>query len=522
MTLDKYSAVGDIPYVNAQLRPDKTAIIYNDKRIKWDEFNKRINRLANWFISHGIEKGDIVALLFYNGNEFLETLFALLKIGAVAVPLNFRQIPEEIKWTLDNSKCIAVIYSSRLANLIQSVKSQLYGVKLYICDGDNIPEDEYSYEKICFQGNCEEPSVVINPDDWAVVIFTGGTTGTPKGAIYSHYTLLNTFKLIGLNVEEITDNDIFLNQPPLFHGGGMLHVLSYLAHGACVYLFDSMDAEQILRGIEKEKVTDIFLVPPLIFFRLVEQNKTTNADLSSITAVIGAAGACSMPLVDALFEIFPNGKIYIGWGCTEISGGISNVICRDTLKKYPWRLNSVGQCRAPTILEIKIIDKSGNEVPVGEVGEAIVKSTTNFIGYLDQPELTAGKLKNGWVYTGDLMSKDKDGYFYFIDRMQNIIKSGGEKIYGTEVENALLTCPEVQEAAVIGSPDPIYSEIVCAVVKLHSGSKLTEDDLVQWCRQRISSYKKPKKIFFVDEFPRNESGKILKNVLKEKYSNQSR
>lgn len=510
--------VGDFPRINAKQFPDKVAIVTKNIRVTYREFNERINRLANNLTKLGIGKGDRVGNLFYNGHQILETFFALQKIGAVAVPLNFRVNPNELKWALDNTECRALVYSDRLAHLVAPVKQEFATVRQFISDGDNVPNGEFDLEKLCREGSTEEPDVEVKWEDWASFIFTGGTSGKPKAAIYTQRTY--TFAaLLLVHGYQWSHDIVYLNQPPLFHIGGMNTSLGVISVGGTVVLVDAVDPLEISRLIEREKVNTLCLMPPQTYLRIVEIPEIKNFDFGSVKLIMTSAGANTPCIVRKIHEVFPNASIRYGWGQTEVGGvGINHELSRQMVEHEPHKTLSVGKFRP--LVEIKLVDENGAEVPDGEVGEAIVRSPAIFAGYYNRPELNAEVLKDGWVHTGDLFKRDKDGMLYLVDRKKDMLKVGGENVFSQEVEDVIRSHPAVENCAIVGIPDPKWGESILAVVKLATGAAATDEELTMYCKDRLSSYKKPQRYVFVNEFPISHSGKIQKFALREMYGQQ--
>jgi acyl-CoA synthetase (AMP-forming)/AMP-acid ligase II len=511
-----YMNASDFLVQNANRYPHRTAVIYRGQQYTYEEINKSVNRLANSLTELGVTKGDRVAFLFNNSNQFYETFYATLKLGAVAVPLNFRMVSREVKWILDNSGAKVLIYSDAFSSIMDPVKNDLATVQKMVCSGKTAAANEFHFEDLCLRGGTEEPNVNVDIDDWCQIQYTGGTTGVPKGAILTHGCVIFASLASIIRFHLSDSSEVFVNQLPMFHIAGLQMMMFCLATAGTFVIIETFDPQEILRLIEQEKATFLFLMPPATYIRLLNTPDLERFDTSSVRTIGTAAGALSPSLVLRLFDTFPNAKLTYGWACTEAVGGINNIITRNMVESDPERLKSIGTPIPCT--NIRLVDDAGREVPQGEAGEVIVKGPQTMIGYLDQPELTAQAIRDGWIHTGDLLRKDTDGFYYFADRKKDMIKSGGENVFATEVEGIILSHPAVENCAVIGVPDPVFQEAVMAVVKVVEGKTVTENDIIEHCKKSLSSYKKPRRVAFVDSLPIGPGGKIQKFKLREQYS----
>lgn len=508
--------IADFLVRSAARYPDYTAIVYRDRRISYRELNARVNRLAHSLLDLGIQKGDRVGVLFCNSSEFVEIFYASVKIGAVVVPVNFRMVSREVKWIVDNSRCKALVYGEACAAQIEPVKKEFSTVEHLIYSGVNVPPGEHDFNHIARYGRDEEPRMNVQASDRAFIIYTGGTTGLPKGAVHTHrsfiYCCINT--LIRQHVSDPSESQIV--QVPMFHVAGLNLMNEIVAVGGKLVIVESFEPLEILKLIERERLTGILLIPPTTFVRLLDVPTIKDFDTTSVTRVHASAGLLSKQLMLRLFDTFPNGSIYYGYGQSESPVATSFWINRAMVENDVPALKSIGL--EHLLVEIRLVDEHGREVVVGEVGEAMIRGPQTLEGYFDQPELTAETIKDGWVSTGDLFRKDKDGFYYFVDRKKDMIKSGGENVFAQEVEEVILALSSVEACAVIGVPDDRFGEAVMAVVKLRQGFAANEEEITEQCKKYLASYKKPRRIAFVDHFPLNASGKIQKFKLREVYS----
>jgi len=512
--------IGDMLVLNANRYPNKTAILYQEQRFTYKELNERVNRLSHHLADLGVGKGDRVGFMLYNSNQFVEIFFAVVKLGAIAVPFNFRLVPREVKWTLDHIGCKVFVYGKRCAAQVDPIKKDVPNVAHFIYCGEEPPPGEHHFDTFTRQGDVSEPVAQVDPDDPAFLIFTGGTTGLPKAAVHTHHSSIADSTALNLRMKMWEQDEVNVTQIPMFHIGGLGLIRAFVLVGGMQVLIETFDPVEILRVIQQEKATCITLLPPATYIRLMDLPNIKDYDLSSVTGVGGSAGVLPKALMLRLLDTFPNGSLFYGWGSTEMgNGGTQNIITRAMVESDSERIRSVG--RQVPFLEARLVDENGNEVPVGEIGEAVVRGPSVMKEYYNQPELTAQVMKDGWFHTGDILRKDADGFYYFADRKKDMIKTGGENVFAPEVETVIMSHPAVELCAVIGIPDPVWSEIVMAVIKLRNGASVTEEEIVEHCKQHLSSYKKPKKIAFVEGFPQNDVGKILKFKLREQYALQA-
>ncbi len=502
---------------NANRYPEKAAVVYRDRRLTYRELNERVNRLAHHLMDLGVEKGDRVGFMFYNSNQFVESFFAALKIGAVAVPLNWRMVSREVKWILDKAKCKVFAYHKAFSQQVDPVKKEFSTVESLVCSGPNIPAGEYHFEVFTQEGMVDEPTVKVELKDPAFIMHTGGTTGVPKGAVHTHGNLV--FCCINSMIRGHVSNpdEVALMQIPMFHIAGITLMGMHIAVGGKCAMVETMDPQEILRLIDRERATWLSLLPPATYIRLLDVPDIKKYDTTSVTKLSSAVAAFPKTLMLKIFDTFPNASLLYGYGQTETANsGCLGWFTREMVEQDLDRIRSVG--REHPFAEIRLVDDEGRDVPLGETGEAIVRSQTNMVEYFEEPELTAETIKDGWLHSGDLLKKDADGFYYFMGRKKDMIKSGGENVFAQEVEGVILSHQAVENCAVIGIPDSQWGEIVMAVIKLRTGYSATEQEIQEHCKAYISSYKKPRKVVFVDEFPVSDAGKVQKFKLVEKYS----
>jgi acyl-CoA synthetase (AMP-forming)/AMP-acid ligase II len=513
--------LGEMMARNARKFPNKEALVYGKTRLTYKQLNARINQQANALLAMGVKKGSKVAILAFNCNQFMEAYFALGKIGGVAVPLNFRLHPEELKYIIQNSDAEAMIVGEAFVETARSIQQDIPQVKNYISISEEPVEGMLRFESWIAKSSKAEPFVLVDEDDPAFIMYTAGTTGRPKGAVITHRNEMVLWMLGAsyvLTEPGMTNLWSFraLGAPPIFHlaSFGFCQFMFFL--GATVVLpTEVFDPAYIMRTIQEERISALVLVPAMTNFMLLLPD-LDKYDTSSLQ-VWGSSGAI-LPIDTRrlIKKYFPNVKVFDLFGMTEMSALISGLLPSES----EGREDSVGKILP--FIEIRVVDDDDKDVPVGSVGEAIYRGPTVLKEYYKNPEATREAMRNGWFHSGDMVRQDKEGFIYIVDRKKDMIVSGGENIYPAEVETAILKHPKVQEVAVIGVWDKEWGESVKAVVVPKPGEELTEQEVIKFCKQHLASYKKPKSVDLVDELPRNAMGKVLKRVLREKYGKSVR
>lgn len=505
--------VGDWITKRSILSPNKTAIIFEERKIKYSELNERINRLANALINWGIKKGDRVAALLYNCPEFLEVYFALAKIGAIFVTLNFRLAGPEIQYMITDSESSFLIFDKHFSEMIESVCSNLsIDQKNYVSLGNSGQTWTTEYEKFIEESPAKEPGIKeeVRLEDPQMIMYTSGTTGIPKGALLSHQkTFYNTFNAV--LYFDITSKDIMLVTMPLFHSGGLnIASVPILYTGGTAVIQKSFDPKQALSLIEKHRITLAMMVPTMINFML-KQGSIDNYDLSSMKTLMVGGEPISLSLIKAYQDRNIPIRQVFGQTETSIQLWLSE---EDAIRK----IGSVGK---PVFhADVRVVDKSGKDVVLGEVGEIVLNGPTQMLGYWNDPKLTAETIKDGWLHTGDLATVDEEGFVYMVDREKDMYISGGENVYPAEIERVLGENPKILEVAIIGVPDKKWGEVGKALIVLKDEEKMTEEDVFEFLRGKLAKYKIPKYAEFTNEFPKTGSGKIRKTELREKYGHK--
>jgi O-succinylbenzoate-CoA ligase len=498
--------LGSILSQQANKYSNKALIVCDDQKICYGKLNERVNRLANALIALNIKKGDKVAALFYNSMEAVETFFALLKIGAVCVPLNYRLKGEEFKYIIDHSDSKALIFSGDFAAMLETISPDLKKVSIYITTDPAKGSGTLSFHELIRSHRPEEPERLVTLEDESVILYTSGTTGRPKGVMLTHgnqfFNTINYALAYGMN-----DQDIELALTPMFHSSTLGRVVTYIFSGCTFITSRKFDPSRALKTIEMEKVTSITQAPTM-YQAMMNLPEAGRFDTASVRRVVTGAAPMAVSTKKALKKLFPNAGLFDLYGLTEASPGVTIL----TPGRFFEKIESVG--RPMAFVEVKVVNEESKEVTKEEIGEIICRGPNVMKGYYKDPQGTAEALKNGWLHTGDVGRMDEDGFLYLIDRKKDLIISGGENIYPAEIERVLLEHPKILEAAVIGVPDSYWGERVKAFVVLKPGETLSKEEVIKFCGEHLGSYKKPREVAFIDRLPRNAANKVMKEKLK--------
>lgn len=496
--------------------PDRIAIISEDKRLSYGTFNERVNRLAHAMRRHGLKKGDRVALMFFNTHHFAELYFATIKLGGLLTPVNFRFVGEEIEYIANNSEASFFFFGKEFHQTIATIYQGLHTVKDFI-EVDAGKEDfAHDYETFLSLGEPDEPEMEIGENDPCQIMYTSGTTGKPKGAIITHRNILwNLVNTILGREDHVGEVSLIIG--PLYHTAGLNnHFTIQIALGGTSILVKKFEPEIVLKYIEKEKV-NVISGSPAMYNLLLQFPKLDHFDTRSITKCTAGSAILPQELKERLLQVFPKAKgVYDVYGCTEASPTITILNGKDSFRKH----GSVGP--PVPFLQARIVNEEGMPLPPNQVGELVCRGPNVMQGYYKNLEATKEAIKDGWLYTGDLATVDEEGYFYIVDRKKDMIVSGGENIYPREIEEVLFRHPAIDDVAVVGIPDPIWGEAVKAFIVLNEEKIIDEQEVIDFCKSHLASYKKPKAIEFISSIPKNPSGKPLKRLLKEKDHKEKR
>ncbi|MFK8019940.1 MAG: AMP-binding protein [Pseudomonadales bacterium] len=508
--------IGKIPAKIARLDPTREAIVdvHSNRRVQYGELDARVRRLSNALTERlGLEKGDRVAVLSKNSIEYMEIYYACARAGFIAQPLNWRLGLAELERIVSDGEPKVLIAHNEYSTLCDQLKPTVQ-IPHWLSFGQ---DSDGSFESLIESSHDAEPpqSISIGDDDPILILYTGGTTGESKGALHTHKSLY--MGMLNQTVaERIVPSDVYMLTGQMFHIPVGL-AMNYMAHG-CPLVLINFDAKLALEVIQRERVSAFLGITTMLNWMMAVED-FDSYDLSSLRNIQYGGGPMPRSVVKAALAAFPC-TIIQGYGQTE-GMTMSFLAQEDHIDAvndiHPERLASCG--REGHVTSIKVVDAEGNEVAKdgSTPGEVIVQSDANMVGYWRRPELTASTIRDGWMWTGDIAHWDEEGYLFIVDRAKDMIISGGENIYSTQVEAAIHQHPAVLESAVFGVPDDVWGESVKAVVVLKPGQQASESDIIAAASQHLASYQKPRSIDFVDSLPKAPTGKILKRELRDPY-----
>ena len=503
--------LGDIVRLNAKRFAGKDALIMGDQRITFDQLNKLVNRLAWGLISLGLKKGDRIALCSRNCLDFIVIIFAVWKCGGIVVPINFRFKKDEMDRILENCRPKIIFHSDDLGSLVKEITSESDEKITSVAISRNSIENGTSLKQIMTDQPDHEVDVDLETTDLAMIMYTSGTTGHPKGVVFSHIRILSDTTNHAMSVD-MKHDDIMLVNMPLFHNGGLSAslIITLLVGGTCVVHGGSFDPKEIFSTIEDYKISVMNLVPTMLG-KMVEHPTISDYQFKSLKKIYYGSSPISEKILDKALHLF-HADFYQIYAQTETG----MLLVLKPADHFTNRAKFTG--REMIRSEVRIVDALGADVPVGEVGEIISRQKPMGMDeYYGLEDATRETIINGWIHTGDLARVEPDGYYTIVDRLKDMIISGAENIYCKEIENVLYEHVGVEEAVVFGIPDDLWGETVCAVIVRKPGAVLSEDEIIDFCASRLSGYKKPKRVEFKDILPKNASGKLMKKVLREPY-----
>ncbi|MFH1421427.1 MAG: AMP-binding protein [Planctomycetota bacterium] len=511
----KWLNLGEILKVNAKKYADKVCIKNTDRSFSFVQTNARVNRLANALLKLGLKKGDKISCLLDNSIEICEIYFACAKVGVVINPINFRLSAEDVLYITNNADSKAFFVQEEFCHTIDSIKISLNKVKDYIVIG-NSKKGYKNYDELLESSNENEPNVSVEPEDIWILLYTSGTTGKPKGVLRSHESY-TAFYLINAVDFKFTEHDYCMTVMPLCHVNSTFFSFAVTYVGGSLYIHParSFRPEEILEIVSQERITFISLIPTHYNLILsVPPEKRNNYNVSSIKKLLCSSAPARKEMKLAIMDYFKGVELYEGYGSTE--AGIVTV-----LKPYEQlsKLGSIGRESCGTDFVI-ILNEKGDSVARGEVGELYSKGPMMFSGYYKLEEKTAQSFKSDYFTARDMAREDEDGYYYLVDRKDNMIITGGEHVYPSEIEAFIASHPAVFDVAVIGIEDYKWGEAVKAIVVIKEGKTATEEEIINFCRDKLAAFKKPKSVDFIpdSEMPRTPTGKILHRLLRQRYN----
>jgi len=506
--------IGDLSRVNARRYPTKVALRLGDATLTYAELDARSNQLAHALIARGVAVGDRVALLAHNRLDFAVVTQAIAKAGAIIVPMNFRLQAGEIRYILENAEPKVLLMEAGFTDAVADAVGGMSGPgpEIIILADDDAPATLAPTLRSISEGRpTTQPDVKVDQASPFAIMYTSGTTGFPKGVLLSHESYFRMYLATAVEAR-LRHEDVYLMAVPMFHNAGMhmvLHQSLFMGSTGIIHR-GAFDPEVIFKLIQDHKITFAVLVPTTVAL-MAFHPKVGDYDLSSLDKIFYGSMPITRRIIDQALQVFPKVEFTQLYGSTE-TGMLSALRWADHKE---W-LHVTGH--EALLGEMRIVGEDGRDVAVGEVGEVIGRqSTQGMIGYWRNPEAEKGAIRDGWIYSGDLARREESGFFTLVDRIKDVIISGGENIYPKEVENVLAAHPAVREVAVFGIPDELYGESVCAAVAFFPGQTAPAAELIEFCKARLAGYKRPKQIDVHEALPRNSSDKVQKTVLRQPY-----
>lgn len=490
-----------------KIHSQKTAIIFKDKIVSFCRLKEMSFKLADSLTKLGIKKGDKVALYLPNGLEYIFSYLAVWCCGAAAVPLDFMLTEEELIFCVGHSEAKLLIVKNKANLSLAGIKDKCPDLReVVVCQEkeNSLPEGFRSFEKLLEQGADVPHNIDVQDKDCAIIFYTSGTTGKPKGVLINYLQLGAPPKSMEFFVD-LNENDITLCALPFSHLGGLIYIQNNIVYGLTVVLMERFIPLEFLKNIQNYKITCFWIVPSM-YYAFLQLKEFESFDLSSLRWIVTFGASNSPDALRRFHQFCPKASLLNGWGLTETNAPTTVVPMGSE------KIESVGR-PAPWI-EVKIFDENDHEVSKGTVGEVVVKSWVVTDGYYKDADLTAQALRNGWFHSGDLGRFDDEGHLYIVGRIKEMIKVGGEIVFEPEVESVIHKHPDVSEAAVVGVADKLRTEVPKAFVVLKEGSRLSENDLRYFCRQHLAHFKIPHYFEFSTSLPKNRAGKIDKENLR--------
>jgi acyl-CoA synthetase (AMP-forming)/AMP-acid ligase II len=509
--------LGQIFSVNADMYPDHVAFMDADRSYSFPESNRRINRLAHALLALGIGKGDTFSCLLENCIEICELYVAAAKIGAIINPINFRLAPEDVRFVADNAGATAFFVHDCFGEVAEQIRDRLPAISHYVSVG--APAHGYlAYEELLASQSEDEPELPVDPSDTWILLYTSGTTGRPKGVVRSHESYIAFYLINGCDYG-FSAEDVVLTAMPLCHVNTTYFSFTVTYLGGANYIHPSshFDAREILGILSERRISFMSLIPTHYNLILsVPPEERAGFDVSSVAKLLCSSAPARIEQKRGIMDYFRGVELYEAYGSTE-AGGVTLLRPHEQLS-HP---GSIGRESSGTP-RVKILDDQGDEVPAGEIGELYSAGPQLFDRYHEMPDETVASFRGEYFSAGDMARREADGYIYLVDRKHNMIITGGENVFPSEVETLIASHPAVFDVAVIGVSDPKWTEAVTAVVILREGESITAEEIIDFAREHLAHFKCPKRIEFIsaDEMPRTGTGKILHRVLRERYSTE--
>jgi acyl-CoA synthetase (AMP-forming)/AMP-acid ligase II len=509
---------GDLLARNARNFPNQTGLIFSSRRLTWKELDDRAKAFASSLIFElGLELGDRVSIYAKNSNQWVEALFGLAQVGLISVTINYRLTADEAGYIVEDSGSKVIICDEHTKERAFAIKEKCACLKHIITgeDFEDLIKDASFFSKNRF------PEVEVSGDTPAMLLYTSGTTGFPKGAVYTHKSLLVGMFVHVHAIGSRRTHRVMLPSP-LYSAAGIAGIYCAVYVGSQISLIN-FDVETACKTIHDEKITFTNLVPTTIMM-LLNSEESRRYDLSSLKVLLYGGAPITEPVLREAMERFPGTSFRQTFATTETgcAGTVLEPADHRLALENPAKKHILQSCgKAQVNVDVKIVDENWREVPRGELGEIAVRTEANMKEYWNNPEATAKVMRDGWIRTGDIARQDEDGYFYLVDRKNDMIITGALNVYPSEVERVLQNHPAIYEVAVIGVPSEKWGEEVKAIVVLKEGAKATEEEIIKFCEGKIAGFKKPKSVEFVERLPKTLTGKILRRELREKFSKKT-
>ena len=495
---------------HAQYQPDNLALIFEDRRLTYKEYNRNVNRLANALLDMGIKKGDKISTLLPNCMEILEVYWAAAKIGAVAVPHSMLLLAEGLKSLLNDSDTSMVVTSSAMVETLDRIRKDLPAIaedRFLLTDGNHTPGYRDYHALTSAASDADPQGIEIHEDDIYNIMYSSGTTGHPKGIVISHKIRV-AYATLSASIFRKTPESVMLHSGALVFNGAFITLLTSMFLGSTFILHPQFDTEAFIDTVKKEKVTHVMMVPSQVVGVLHSANFSAKA-LSTLEMICSVGAPLHKEHKEELIKYLPN-RLYELYGLTE---GFMTILDRND---YETKTGSVG---APTaFFDLRIEDDDKQQVPPGVGGEIVGKGPIQMVEYYKRPEMTRQAVIDGWLYTGDMGYADEDGFLYLVDRKKDMIITGGVNVYPKDIEEIIVHHPDVKEAAVFGIQDEKWGETPVAAVTLAETANITAEDLVQWTNERVSAkFQRIHQAVILEDFPRNAAGKTLKRTIRDDF-----
>jgi acyl-CoA synthetase (AMP-forming)/AMP-acid ligase II len=509
--------LGDIVRLHGRKTPARIAIVSGDRTITFGQLRDRMWQVANALLGLGAKPGDRVAILAENQPEYIECYYGVPSAGMALNFLNYRLHPKEWAWILNNAEARVLIVEDKYLDAITPQFAEIPTLEHIVVIGGGGRGGYPDFEDVVGAAPASEPDMTVDEDSTAWLLYTSGTTGFPKGAMLTHRNLVTAVVESVIEYEPKPDERTLMAFP-LCHVAGYAVPVTHFRGGQIV-LVPMFEPELWMRLVDEHQITGTALAPTMFNF-ILQHPKVNEFKLDSLRSIGYGAAAMPVEVLRAAIDRF-GPIVYSGFGMTELGGNVLTFPKSAHVRAVNGEEHLLASCGTPMCMaDVKVVDEQMSECPPGVVGEIVIRGEQVLKGYFRNEEGTRKAFEGGWFHTGDMARRDEEGFFYIVDRMKDMILTGGENVYSREVEEVIYAHPAVSEAAVIGLPDATWGESVTAVVVLKAGASATEAEIVNVCRDRLAGYKKPKRVVFMDELPKTVSGKIVKRELRDQLAPQ--